>query len=341
MLDTSSMPALIERWLRAQGRDETVVDYQLMTGGFSRVMALVVLRRSDGSLEQLVMRGDPPPELQTLSSDRDQEWDVISWLCEQDVVDTARTRWYVDDPAWWGTKAMFLEHLDGRSLQSELEAGADPSAAADGLCTMMAEVGRIDADRTSPRMTRPLDWDSYIDTKLAGWHRIADAHVEAVPTIRYLACWLDRHRPAPAPFRLVHGDLQASNIVVGPGGRWSLIDWEFAHVGDPREDLGYYAAYTQGVPPNLLDVDLAGFLARYCERANLDEEVVNPASLAWWTTVATEAVVSGIHSAIAGVATGKRHGVSASFNSILVTIGYDAFMRSILQMEHLLEGLSR
>ena len=36
-----------------------------------------------------------------------------------------------------------------------------------------------------------------------------------------------------------------------------LTDWEFAHIGDPREDLGYYNAYSGAVPPNLLADDVA------------------------------------------------------------------------------------
>jgi aminoglycoside phosphotransferase (APT) family kinase protein len=340
MLDSKAMPELIERWLRLQGRDESVIGYEIMTGGYSRVMARVDLQSPDGQVRRLVMRGDPPAELQTLTTDRDLEWSVISWLCENQAVSTATGRWYVDDPSHWGTKAMFLDHLEGQSLQAALDQGADHAPAAKGLCALMAEVAAIDAERLPATLVRPRDWDTYIDEKIAAWHRLADDHVEALPTIRYLASWLDAHRPPPAPLRLVHGDLQPSNILVDPAGDWYLIDWEYARIGDPREELGYYMAYTQGVPPNLFASDLPAILAEYRELTGFDESVVNPATVAWWTTVATLAVVQGLHDGLAGMAAGTRHGVAASFNAILVTVGYESFFGAVAQMEQLMKGLA-
>lgn len=38
---------------------------------------------------------------------------------------------------------------------------------------------------------------------------------------------------------LVHGDYSPKNVLVGPGGREWLIDFEVAHVGDPAFDLGF------------------------------------------------------------------------------------------------------
>src|SRR5437870_4170831 len=37
----------------------------------------------------------------------------------------------------------------------------------------------------------------------------------------------------------VHGDFRLGNLMVGPDGLVGVFDWEFAHVGDPAEDLGW------------------------------------------------------------------------------------------------------
>jgi aminoglycoside phosphotransferase (APT) family kinase protein len=76
--------------------------------------------------------------------------------------------------------------------------------------------------------------------------RAADALALAGPRRRALA---DRvifglpSQPAvddPRPFRLLHGDLVAENIVwTSQGPR--LVDWEFWRMGDPAEDLAYLA----------------------------------------------------------------------------------------------------
>jgi aminoglycoside phosphotransferase (APT) family kinase protein len=45
--------------------------------------------------------------------------------------------------------------------------------------------------------------------------------------------------PPPATARLVHGDFRNGNLLIGPEGVRSVLDWELAHIGDPMEDLGW------------------------------------------------------------------------------------------------------
>ena len=46
-------------------------------------------------------------------------------------------------------------------------------------------------------------------------------------------------KPAPAEPALVHGDFRLGNLIVGPEGVRAVLDWELAHLGDPREDLAW------------------------------------------------------------------------------------------------------
>jgi len=43
---------------------------------------------------------------------------------------------------------------------------------------------------------------------------------------------------------ILHGDLLGQNILLGPGDRPTVIDWEYARYGDPAYDL---AIVTRGV----------------------------------------------------------------------------------------------
>jgi aminoglycoside phosphotransferase (APT) family kinase protein len=36
----------------------------------------------------------------------------------------------------------------------------------------------------------------------------------------------------------VHGDFRLGNLMLGPEGVRSVLDWEGVHAGDPIEDLG-------------------------------------------------------------------------------------------------------
>jgi aminoglycoside phosphotransferase (APT) family kinase protein len=335
MMDVEVMPARLEAWLADQGHRATVHAYELMTGGYSRVMARVTIDWQDRGHEVLVLRGDPPPELAMLATDRQAEWDLLAQLTELGCVPIPRVRWYVDDPAWFGTRAIFIDHVASRTLQAHLDDGLDHEVARDGFVGLLASVGSVTPDQL-PKVDCPTSWSAYIDEQIGRWKTLADTYVEALPIVSYLAAWMDAHRPPPLPLRLVHGDPQAANVIVADDGSWRMVDWEFARIGDPREDLGYYNAYSGAVPPNLLAEDVEGFLAAYRERTGFDEDTVNPATLAWFTTLSTIAVVQGMHDAIAGLARGTRSGTLVAFNSLLCTVGYHQFLGAIEQIESML-----
>lgn len=332
MLDTDVMPGKIETWLTANVAPATVDQYTIMTGGFSRVMARVDVRWGDDRSETFVLRGDPPPELATLDSDRDAEWALLSTLAGIDSIATPAARWYVDDPSVFGSKAMFIDFIEGGSLQAAFDDGLDHGASIDPFVTLMGAVSAVEPDRLPETMTRPADWNAHLDDLIGRWTAAADAHVESLPIVRYIAAWLDKRRPAPAPLRLVHGDFQQGNVVVTPDG-WQVVDWEFARIGDPREDLGYYAAYGAAVPPLLLDHDLDGFLSRFRDITGLTEEQVNPVSLGYFTVLSTIGTVDSLYRAMSAMTRGERHGVAVAYNSQLVTVGNDNFVNAIDGLE--------
>lgn len=330
MLDTDTMPERIAAWLTANVGPVSVDAYRIMTGGFSRVMARVDLTWADGRRECLVLRGDPPPELATLHSDRDAEWSLLSALAGIDEVPTPTARWYVDDPAHFGTKALFIEFIDGGSLQASFDDGLDHGEALHPFTDLLATVSSIDPHRIP--LPTPPSWDAHMDDLVGRWRAVADRHIESVPFVRYIASWLDRRRPAPAPLRLVHGDFQQGNVVVTPTG-WQMVDWEFARIGDPREDLGYYNAYATAVPPNLIDTDPEAFLAAFRARTGLDEEQVNPITLGYFTVLATIGTIDSLYTALEGMSRGERKGVAVAYNSQLVAVGNDNFVNAIDGLE--------
>lgn len=331
MRNTAQMPSLIEAWLAATGRPATVRSYQLMTGGFSRDMARVDLTWADGSEETLVMRGDPPPDVATLESDRDAEWALLDSLSRVDGLSVPAARFYCADPAVFGTKAIFMEFVNGGSLQAALDGGLDQSETADRFVDILASVARVEPSQV-PSLACPASWDDYIDGVLERWHRLARVHPEAQPITRYLAAWLRKRKPAPLPLRLQHADLQAGNVVAAPDG-WRIVDWEFARIGDPREDLGYYNAYSGAVPPNLSQIDLGRFLERFREQTGFDEDAVNPITFGYFTVLSTVTSVEGLFAASASMARNERRGIPISFNTHLISIGSRNFLEAVQSLE--------
>lgn len=78
------------------------------------------------------------------------------------------------------------------------------------------------------------------------------------------------------PVVLCHNDLQAPNYVIGEDGQMSIIDWEYAGMADPYNDLGCFAMVSQ-FDSDETDGVLAYYLGRTpteCERRHFWSRVV-------------------------------------------------------------------
>ncbi len=69
-----------------------------------------------------------------------------------------------------------------------------------------------------------------------------DKASEARPALEYILAWLDANAPEPKALVLVHGDFRTGNYMVEKGQLTAILDWEFCHWGDPREDIGWFIA---------------------------------------------------------------------------------------------------
>jgi hypothetical protein len=98
----------------------------------------------------------------------------------------------------------------------------------------VAAEGPVAALRTEP-LDDPRPWVEELVT--AGQFTVIEA--------RWLTRWLDRLAPlaiAPVPDRFLHGDVQATNVMVQPGSLsyLALIDWGAAGWGDPAQDIAAF-----------------------------------------------------------------------------------------------------
>ena len=351
MHDLESMPARLEAFLASVDatRQATVESYALMTGGYSRVMAKAEVRWSDGTTQTLVLRGDPPPEKTMLVTDRDAEWAVLQSLSHVASVPMPAALHYDQSGTHLGTKAIVLEFCAGPSLQSELNALVADGAPADGpvlsahrdaFVDTLAAVPQVDLAVLPTLLARPSDWDSYMSDVNRSWSEIERTLVESNPTMRYLGAWLDAHRPPPMRLALQHGDMQPANILLDPDDRsHRVIDWEYAHIGDPREDLGWYVTYSSAAPPSLYAPDPEAFLARYRERTGASELEVNQATVGYFSVVSAVKVFGQIVQAASAMGEGRTGGVMTTYNINAATVGHMNFLNACAALAEPLEAL--
>ncbi len=105
------------------------------------------------------------------------------------------------------------------------------------------------------------DWATAADIAL--WDSIRDARCGpnqtpvSAPALEWLA---DNAPDGGSPPSLCHGDAGPGNFLHEGGAVTALLDWEFAHVGDPHDDLAWVAVRNQLLGrPLPLDAVYAGW----------------------------------------------------------------------------------
>ena len=139
-----------------------------------------------------------------------------------------------DEQGALGQAYLLMERLDGetiprRLLRDEAYAAARPGLAR-RLGEVLARIHQVNPDSV-PGLPR-LD-------ALGQVTGLYEAFAEPRPALEIGLRWLAGHRPAPAADALVHGDFRTGNLMIGADGLHGVLDWELAHRGDPRQDLGW------------------------------------------------------------------------------------------------------
>ncbi|MEM6653520.1 MAG: phosphotransferase family protein [Pseudomonadota bacterium] len=103
------------------------------------------------------------------------------------------------------------------------------------------------------------------------------------PVFELALQWLKTHAPTPRPTVLVHGDFRLGNLMVDESGLAAVLDWELAHLGDPREDIAWICvnSWRFGVTEKRVGGfgTLEDLLAAYNRASALE---ITPREIDWW-----------------------------------------------------------
>ena len=169
-----------------------------------------------------------------------------------------------------GHEAFAMERVDGETIGRRIV--RDPPA---GLPEQLAEqLARIHA-------VEPLDFLPRGDV-IARFYDELDSVGEPHPAIEYGLAWVRERLASSREPTFVHGDFRLGNLAVSDH-LVSVLDWEFAHVGDPVEDVAWplVRAWRFGADARHLGGvgDVEPYLERYNELTGFD---VRPEELDYW-----------------------------------------------------------
>ncbi|MCG2621293.1 phosphotransferase family protein [Arthrobacter sp. I2-34] len=116
---------------------------------------------------------------------------------------------------------------------------------------------------------------------------------------------------------LVHGDAGLHNILLDEGQLTGMLDWEFAHVGDPAEDLAYCRPAVERLVP------WEQFMERYRDSGGPEISADRLAFFGVWCQLKNSALAAGV---LRDVAAGKINNIDMLVTAIDTHARFEAML---------------
>ncbi len=302
-----------QRYLQAQSRaapDVRVVAVNEIPGGRSKRTVLVALQNSGRLPAELVLRMD------TGRNSNDTVLDEFPLLAR-----IAKCGLPVPEPLWlesssdvFGAPFIVFRRMPGAAAGDLIE-GAHRKEPATGLALARA-LGRVHATGAS-LIDNPAERGPAVPHTRALLTRYFDAWRAQKPfpslTIETAFMWLFRRiNDGLGAASIVHADTGFHNMLLDEQGNGCLLDWEFAHFGDPAEDLASCRPAVEKCMP------WPDFMAEYQKVGGLAVSEFRLGYFEIWRPL-RNAVLCG------GVLHSLMHGKADDIDP--VTIGLSTFMR--------------
>jgi aminoglycoside phosphotransferase (APT) family kinase protein len=272
----------------------------LLAGGASKEAWTVDVKTPEGELELLVRRaagGTIYSETLSLK----QEYQVLQAAYESGVK-APKPYGYLEDLA--GREAFVMERLEGESIGRRVVRKQEFAATREALPQQLAEeLTKIHAIPTERLPSLPgAQTEPAAPHVLETLERELDLLEEPHPAIELGLSWLHEHLPQSHGIVLNHGDFRVGNFVVDEEGLVGVLDWEFAHLGDPADDLAWPLVRAWRFGEDHLRFGGISEAEPYLERYNdLTGREISTEDLFYWE------VLGNVRWAIGSLNQAKRH----------------------------------
>jgi aminoglycoside phosphotransferase (APT) family kinase protein len=124
--------------------------------------------------------------------------------------------------------------------------------------------------------------------RLALYRRWLDDFDDPHPAAEWGLRWLELEKPAATEIVLLHGDFRTGNYLIDGDRLAAILDWEFASLGDPHEDIGWFCCKSWRF--GALDREAGGLVPRATFYRAYEEHSgrsLDPRHLHYWEVMAS------------------------------------------------------
>jgi aminoglycoside phosphotransferase (APT) family kinase protein len=242
--------------------DISASNLQILTGGMGKDTLLFELKGHATFSGPLVMRKD----LEQLSLDVSavDEFPLLQAV-EAAGVCAPTPLWAESDPSQLGTRFIVVRRARGSvAIQQDISDEKIRRHFADKLAEGLVAIHNLKLPQLEMyRSTSGKSMTQSLRDQLEWWRAYwMRKRLEPSVKLETVFAWLEANIPPDpgiAPV-LVHGDYGFHNLIMDQGEVTAILDWEFAHMGDPAEDVNYCRQFIERYVP------FDYFLERYTAR---------------------------------------------------------------------------
>lgn len=139
---------------------------------------------------------------------------------------------------------------------------------------------------------------------------------EPHPAMFLVLNWLKENLPSQENISLVHGDFRTGNFMISENGLEGILDWEFAHIGNPYEDISWFCLRDWRF--GQLKKEAGGIVERekfYEYYEHYSERKIDKKSVLFWE------VLGNLRWAVGTIAQAERHLTGKTKGIELASIG--------------------
>lgn len=178
------------------------------------------------------------------SSGRQQEYELLKRLYELNIC--------VPQPLLFEKKDNFLNSeffvmnkISGVAEGHKLVRLNQP----DLQCKILQDIGHklaaihlIESDTEIERIIQKPPKENYLNQLTEDLHEQLLKLREPRPILEFALSWMKQEQPETDDLVIVHGDYRTGNIMIDHDHVSGILDWEFTHWGDRREDIGWFTS---------------------------------------------------------------------------------------------------